>query len=149
MTSELDEDKYSGYLLVKRNGEVIANYPLTEINLLKEKFKDKELCSTQEFSKYESLDDFVNSIYFLEFFEYFLYDLHKLYPDVSPYIKTKLTKDESFIIGTIPFKILIGFAYSYLYYTGNDLRLLYNNINKELYKLKNTKFKFENKEKIY
>ena len=37
MTFELDED--SGYELVKRNKEIIANYQLTELKLLKENFK--------------------------------------------------------------------------------------------------------------
>ena len=145
--SILVEDKDQLNLLVKRNGEVIANYPLIKVKLLKENFKD--ICSTPEFSDYASLDDFVNSIYFLEFLEYFLDHLHSLFPDVSPYIKnkTKLTKDESFIMNTISFKKLIGFCFSYLYYTGNDLRLLYNNITIELNKIINIKFKFENKEK--
>ena len=62
MTSELDED--SGYLLIKRNGKVIANYPIDKLKELKNKFKNKNMCSTQEFSEYESLDDFINSIYF-------------------------------------------------------------------------------------
>ena len=151
MTSELVKDEDSGYELVKRNGEVIAKYPIAELNLLKEKFKDKELCSTSEFKDYASLDDFISSIDFLEFLEYFLDHLHLLFPYISPYIyiknKTKLTKNELFIMNTISFKTLIGFAFSYLYYTGNDLRLLNNNINIELDKIKNTKFKFEKKEK--
>ena len=101
MTSELVKDEDSGYELVKRNGEVIAKYPIAELNLLKEKFKDKELCSTSDFINYRSLDYFRYSIYFLEFLEYFLdVFLHSLFSDVSPYIKnkTKLTKNESIII---------------------------------------------------
>jgi hypothetical protein len=38
MTSRLDEDKDSGYLLVKRNGKVIANYPIDELNELENRF---------------------------------------------------------------------------------------------------------------
>ena len=70
MTSELDEDKDQGKLLVKRNNEIIANYPLTELKLLKENFK--EIYSSSEFDDYVSLDDFIDNIYFLEFFEYYL-----------------------------------------------------------------------------
>ena len=61
--STLVEDKDQLDLLVKRNGKVIANYPLITVKLLKENFKD--ICSSSEFSDYTSLDDFVNSIYFL------------------------------------------------------------------------------------
>lgn len=85
MTSELVEDEDQFKLLVKKNEEVIAYYPLITLKLLKEKFKD--ICSTQEFSDYASLDDFVNSIYFLEFFECFLDYLHSLFPDVISYEK--------------------------------------------------------------
>ena len=150
MTSELDEDKDSGYLLVKRNEEVIANYP---IDKLKELYYDfKKICSTStsEFKDYTSLDDFINSIDFLEFLEYFLDHLNSLFPDVSPYTKnkTKLTKNELFIMNTLSFKKLIGFTYSYLYYSGNDLRLLYNNINIELNKIKNTKIYKKKEQKI-
>lgn len=150
MTSELDEDKDSGYLLVKRNGETIANYP---IDKLKELYYDfKKICSTStsEFKDYASLDDFINSIDFLEFLEYFLDHLNSLFPDVSPYTKnkTKLTKNELFIMNTLSFKKLIGFTYSYLYYSGNDLRLLYNNINIELNKIKNTKIFKKKEQKI-
>jgi len=147
MTTVLVEDEDKGYSLVERNGVIIANYPLFTLKLLKENFK--KICSSSEFNDYASLDDFISSINFLEFLEYFLDHLNLLFPDVSPYIKnkTKLTKNELFIMNTISFKKLIGFAFSYLYYTGNDLRLLNNNINIELDKIKNTKFKFEKKEK--
>jgi len=142
MTSELDED--SGYELVKRNGEVIANYPITELNLLKENFKD--ICSTSDFINYRSLDYFRYSIYFLEFLEYFLDDLHSLFPDISPYIKnkSKLTKNESIIMNTNSFKILIGlnsFASDYLYYRGSNLIQLFNAVKIELNKIIYTKLK--------
>ena len=87
MTSELDEDKDSGYLLVKRNGKVIAYYPIDKLKELVNRFND--VCSTPEFSEYKSLDDFINTIYFLEFFEWFLDYLHSLFPDVISYEKYK------------------------------------------------------------
>ena len=137
--STLVQDEDPKYLLVKRNENVIAYYPIDKLKELKEKFKD--ICLTSDFINYRSLDYFRYSIYFLEFLEYFLDHLHSLYPDVSPYTKnkTKLTKNELFIMTTLSFKKLIGFTYSYLYYSGNDLRLLYTNINIELNKIKNTK----------
>ena len=95
--STLVKDEDQGYLLVKRKEKIIAYYPITKLNLLKGKFKDKELCSTPEFSEYESLDDFVNSIYFFEFFEYFLDHLHKSFPIEISYEKYK-TNTESVII---------------------------------------------------
>jgi hypothetical protein len=138
MTTELVEDKDQLNLLVKRNGKVIANYPFIAVKLLKEKFKD--ICSSSEFKSYIILDDFIYSIYFLEFLEYFLFYLHMLYPDVIPYIKndTKMTNDESFIMNTSAFRKLIGFAYYYLYYKGNDLQIIHNDVKIELDKIINT-----------
>ena len=145
--SRLVQDEDPNYLLVKRNGEVIAKYPITEINLLKEKFKD--ICSSSEYSDYASLDYFVESIYFLEFLEYFLYYLHSLAPDVIPYKKnaSKMTKDELFIMsGVGAFKKLRGFAYSYLYDKG-DLRMLYNQVNDECKRIIKTEKTFSKNEK--
>lgn len=69
MNTILVEDDDQSYLLVKRNGETIANYP---IDKLKELYYDfKKICSTSEYKDYASLDDFTNSIDFLEFLEYF------------------------------------------------------------------------------
>jgi hypothetical protein len=149
MTTILVKDEDQGYLFVKRNDEIIAKYPIDKLKELVNRFKDKDMCSSSEFKDYASLNDFINSIDFLEFLEYFLDHLNLLFPVVSPYIKnkTKLTKNELFIMNTISFKKLINFAFSYLYYTENDLRLLYNSIIIELDKIKNTKFKFEKKEK--
>ena len=146
MTSELDEDKDSGYLLVKRNGEVIANYHLITVKLLKEKFKD--ICSSSEYSDYANLDDFVNSIYFLEFLEYFLYYLHSLAPHIIPYRKnaSKMTKDELFIMSVGAFRKLIGFAYSYLYDNG-DLRMLFNQVDYEYTRIIKTEKTFSKNEK--
>ena len=150
MNTILVEDDDRSYLLVKRNGETIANYP---IDKLKELYYDfKKICSTStsEFKDYASLNNFISSIDFLEFLEYFLDHLNSLFPDVSPYTKnkTKLTKNELFIMNTLSFKKLIGFTYSYLYYSGNDLRLLYTNINIELNKIKNTKIYKKKEQKI-
>jgi hypothetical protein len=144
--SRLVQDEDPNYLLVKRNGEVIAKYPITEINLLKEKFKD--ICSSSEYSDYASLDDFVESIYFLEFLEYFLYYLHSLAPDVIPYKKnaSKMTKDELFIMSVGAFRKLIGFAYSYLYDIG-DLRILFNKVNYECKRIIKTEKTFSKNEK--
>ena len=112
MTSELDED--SGYLLVKRNGEVIANYPIDKLKELANRFKDKYMCSTQEFSEYESLDDFIKSIYFLEFLEYFLDYLHTLFPDDISYeiykTNSKLVIDE-----IVYFKNIIEMCREYVF----------------------------------
>jgi len=136
--SILVKDKDQDNLLVKRNGEVIANYHLITVKLLKEKFKD--ICSSSEFSDYASLDDFVNSIYFLEFLEYFLYYLHSLAPGIIPYRKnaSKMTKDELFIMNVGSFRKLIGFAYSYLYDIG-DLRILFNQVDYEYKRITTTK----------
>ena len=138
MTSVLDENKDSGYLLVKRNGEIIANYPIDKLKELQPDFKD--ICSTSEFNDYDILDNFVDSIYFLEFLEYFLYYLHSLSPNTIPYKKNsnKMTKDELFIMSVGSFRKLIGFAYSYLYNTG-DLRILFDQVYDQYTKILNTK----------
>lgn len=112
MTTELVEDKDQLDLLVKRNGKVIANYPFITVKLLKENFKD--ICLSSEFSEYESLDDFVNSIYFLEFFEYFLDYLHSLFPDEISYEKYK-TNINSVIIKNIYFRDIINMCSKYVF----------------------------------
>ena len=119
-----DEDK--GYLLVKRKEKIIAYYPITELNLLKENFKDKELCSTPEFSEYESLNDFVNSIYFLEFFECFLDYLHPLFPDVISY-KLYKTNSELVVYKSIYFKDIIEMCSKYVF-NYIDINMLYTQL---------------------
>jgi hypothetical protein len=127
--------KDQGYSLVKsvkengENGEVIAYYPNDK---LKELYSDfKKICLTSEFDEYETLDDFVNSIYFLEFFEYFLDDLHLSFPDVISYEKYK-TNSESVIINDDYFKQIIYMCSQYVF-NHIDINMLYtqlqNNIN--------------------
>ena len=115
MTSELDEDKDQGKLLVKRNNEIIANYPLTELKLLKENFK--EIYSSSEFDDYVSLDDFIYNIYFLEFFEYYLDYLHNLIPKIIPYEKdkSKMSGDELLYYKSSDCEYLIELCNAYLF----------------------------------
>jgi hypothetical protein len=128
MTSELDEDKDSGYLLVKRNGEVIANYPIDKLNELANRFKDKDICSSSEFEDYASLDDFVDSIYFIEFLEYFLYHLHRVNPDLIFYKNYKNKKNlESRVYDNSKFKSLMYNCINYL--NGEDFNFLLNAVN--------------------
>jgi hypothetical protein len=148
MTSILVEDNDKGYLLVERNaveingvernGEIIANYPIITLELLKNKFN--EICLTSEFEDYASLDNFVESIYFLEFLEYFLHYLHRLYPDLIPYekYKNKITNLESKVHNNSLFKRLIGYCNDYLYsenFNSRDLKLLFNKVHDDYYKL--------------
>lgn len=137
--STLVEDKDQLDLLVKRNGKVIANYPLITVKLLKVNFKD--ICSSSEFSDYTSLDDFVNSIYFLEFFEYFLDYLHSLFPDEISYEKYK-TNINSVIIKNIYFRDIINMCSKYVF-NYIDINNLYtqlqhniNSINRSTLSLK-------------
>lgn len=134
--SRLVQDEDPNYLLVKRNGEVIAKYPITEINLLKEKFKD--ICSSSEYSDYASLDDFINSIYFLDFFEYFLDYLHTVFPDEISY----KTNTKSVIIKNIYFRDIIEMCSKYVF-NYIDINMLYtqlqhniNSINQAILGLK-------------
>ena len=134
MTSELYEDNDNGNLLVKINKKIIANYPLTKLKLLKENFKD--ICSTQDFSDdYTSLDDFVNSIYFLEFLEYFLYYLHRLKPDLILYEKymNKIKNLKSRHYVNPIFNSLMKNSMNYLF--NEDLKLLFNNVESDYKKL--------------
>jgi hypothetical protein len=115
-----------GYELVRKDGNVIAYYPIIKLEQLKENFKFKKICKPPEFQDYDSLDDFIYSIYFLEFLEYFLDYLHFFFPDVISYKKdkSKMTKDETFFISTVYFGSLINYAYRYLFYTENIKKLL-------------------------
>lgn len=149
MTSELDED--SGYELVKRNGKVIANYPIDKLKELANKFKDKDMCSTSEFINYDSLNDFVNSIYFLEFLEYFLNDFSRFRPDLISYIKKKknATNIELKVYHTPLFKALIENCNKFLKmkkFEDNQLKDLYNIVCNDYDKLKKVPmFSDENK----
>ena len=129
--STLVEDKDQLDLLVKRNGKVIANYPLITVKLLKENFKD--ICSSSEFSDYTSLDDFVNSIYFLEFFEYFLDYLHSLFPDEISYEKYK-TNINSVIIKNIYFRDIINMCSKYVF-NYIDINNLYTQLQHNIYSI--------------
>ena len=133
MTSELDEDKDSGYLLVKRNGEVIANYPIDKLKELANRFTDKYMCSTQEFSEYESLNDFVNSIYFLEFLEYFLDNLRELFPDEISY-KIYKTNSKLVIDEIVYFKNIIEMCREYVF-NNIDIDILYKRLKDNIQKI--------------
>ena len=128
MTSELDED--SGYLLVKRNGKVIANYPIDELNELANRFKDKDMCSTSDFKDYESLDDFIYSIYFLEFFECFLDYLHSIFRDEISYEKYK-TNSELVIYKSVYFKDIIEMCSKYVF-NYIDINMLYTQLKNNI-----------------
>jgi hypothetical protein len=139
MTSELDED--SGYELVKRNGKVIANYPIDKLKELINIFKDKDMCSTSEFIDYASLNDFVNSIYFLEFLEYFLNDFSRFRPDLISYIKKKknATNIELKVYHTPLFRDLIANCNKFLKmkkFENNQLEDLYDNVRNDYDRLK-------------
>ena len=130
--------KDQGYSLVKsvkengENEEVIAYYPNDKLEELYSDFK--KICLTSEFDEfdeYETLHDFVNSIYFLEFFEYFLDHLHSIFRDVISYEKYK-TNSELVIINNDYFKKIIYMCSQYVF-NHIDINRLYtqlqNNIN--------------------
>lgn len=135
-----------GYELVKKDGKVIANYPIIELEKLKKRFKD--ICSTQEFKDYDNLDDFIDSIYFLEFLEYFLYYLHHFHQDLISYEKdkSKMTKEELFIINNVYFKRLIHYAYRYLFFNEN-IEMLFNQVYSEYEKIIKIILNFNPKER--
>jgi hypothetical protein len=150
MTSELHEDNDSGYLLVKRNQKVIANYPLTTLKLLKENFK-KEICSSSEFDDYASLDDFIYNIYFLEFFEYYLDYLHNLIPNIIPYKKdkSKMSGDELLDYKSSDFKYLIELCNAYLFTDlGVDIKEVFNKSNISYYEIYNSTYSHKKKFKL-
>ena len=127
--STLVQDEDPKYLLVKRNENVIAYYPIDKLKELKEKFKD--ICLTSDFINYRSLDYFRYSIYFLEFLEYFLDHLHKSFPIEISYEKYK-TNTESVIIKDDYFLKIIDMCSQYVF-DRIDIDTLYtqlqNNIN--------------------
>ena len=135
-----------GYELVRKDGNVIVNYPIIVLEQLKNNFK--EICFTSDFEDYDSLDDLVDSIYFLEFLEYFLDYLHHFYPDVISYEKdkSKMTKEELFIINNVYFKRLIHHVYKYLFFNEN-IEMLFNQVNSEYEKITKIILKFNPKER--
>lgn len=129
MTTVLIEDDGDGYSLVKKNGEVIANYPINKLEELRSDFK--KICLTSEFDEYNSLDDFLYNIYFLKFLEYYLDNCHKFMPEVFPYEKdkSKLTGDELLLTESPDFNYLIKSCNEYLF-SSIDIESVLNKLNR-------------------
>ena len=124
--SRLVKAEDPNYLLVKRNEKVIANYPIDKLLELLSKFKDKDMCSTSEFRDYDSLEEFIYNIYFLDFFEYFLDDLHLLVRDLITYEKYKTNSTMVFCKNPY-FKYIIKMCRNYvLHYI--DINTLYTQL---------------------
>ena len=140
-------DGYDGYELVRKDGIIIANYPKDKLKKLTSRFK--EICITSEFEDYDSLVDFIESIYFFKFLEYFLDYLNFFFKDgVISYKKdkSKMTKDELFIITTYYFGKLIHYAYRFLFFHDTLQSLLYG-VNFEYKKLEDSN-EFSQKKKL-
>lgn len=149
MTTVLVEDEDNDKLLVKRNKEIIANYPLIELKLLKENFK--EICSSSEFDDYASLDDFIYNIYFLEFFEYYLDYLHNLIPKIIPYKKdkSKMSGYELLYYKSSDCEYLIELCNAYLFTDLDvDIKEVFNKSNKRYSEIYNSTYSHKKKFKL-
>jgi len=145
--SKLVEDEDNGYELVKRNGEVIANYPIDKLEELRSNFK--KICSTSEFNEYNSLDDFLYNIYFLKFLEYYLDNCHKLMPEVFLYKKdeSKMTDAELLLYKSSNFKYLIELCNVYLF-SSIDIESIFNLLNKRYYEIFNSTYSYKKKSEL-
>jgi len=124
--SRLVKAEDPNYLLVKRNEKVIANYPIDKLLELLSKFKDEDMCSTSEFRDYDSLEEFIYNIYFLDFFEYFLDDLHVLVQDLITYEKYKTNSTMVFCKNPY-FKDIIKMCRNYVFHH-IDINTLYTQL---------------------
>jgi hypothetical protein len=124
--SRLVKAEDPNYLLVKRNEKVIANYPIDKLLELLSKFKDEDMCSTSEFRDYDSLEEFIYNIYFLDFFEYFLDDLHVFVPDLITYEKYKTNSTMVFCKNPY-FKDIIKMCRNYVFHY-IDINTLYTQL---------------------
>lgn len=124
--SRLVRDEDPKYLLVKRNEKVIANYPIDKLLKLLSKFKGKDMCSTSEFRDYNSFEEFIYNIYFLDFFEYFLDDLHLLVPELITYKRYKTNSTMVFCKNPY-FKDIIKMCHNYVF-RNIDINTLYTEL---------------------